>query len=687
MTAHDPLADPVTTIRGVGPRRAEGLARLGILSVGDLLHHFPTRHEDLRRRVPVSELPEGKAVTLHGEVVSLEHRPGRKARWTAVLQVAGERVALVWFQNRYRPPLLTEGWIGFATGVLRRYGGPQLVHPRVAECEDAEASPQGHNRIRPVYRTTEGIDGEALARWISELLSDPRLELDLPWPEHTLDRESSRSVIETYRALHFPESFAERSIALHTLGELELLLFALRQSERRALRARRAAPKIEVTEEIDARIRRRFPFQLTAAQDRAVQEVVADLGRGSPMARLVQGEVGSGKTAVAAYAALAAIAAGYQVALLAPTAPLARQHQQTFSDLLKGARVVPELLIAKSDDSDRIRQGLEGGTIPLVIGTHALLRPEVKFNELALVLIDEEQRFGVGQRQVLAKKGTGVHRLHLSATPIPRTLALALVGDFDLTTVNELPPGRKPVKTRAVSPQQLEVAMDFLIGEVAAGHKVLFVVPRIDDQLEIDGTTEPSEGEADVASVASLVDQLRKSPLGRFPIAELHGRLQVQEQLDRVSRFRSGEVPVLVATTLVEVGLDVAGLTVLWIEGAERFGLAQLHQLRGRLGRRGEDAWCFYTSTGDTELAKERLDAFRDSSDGFALAEEDLRLRGEGEAIGARQSGFLPFRLRHPREDLRRYGDILLRAERGLGGEGWPSVWSRLERFFRPPGA
>ena len=684
MIARDPLTDPVTSLRGVGPRRAESLTRIGIRSIGDLLHHFPTRHEDLRRRAPVSELPEGKAVTLYGEVLSLEHRPGRKSRWTAVFLVAGERVALVWFQNRHRPPSLTEGWTGFATGVLRRYGGPQLVHPRIAESDDALDCPPGHNRIRPVYRTTDGIDGEAIARWISQVLSDPHLELDLSWQEHTLDRENPRSVIETYRAIHFPESFAERSIALHTLGELELLLFALRQSQRRALRAGRTAPRIEVTEEIDSRIRRRFPFELTAAQDQAVQEVVADLGRGSPMARLVQGEVGSGKTAVAAYAALAAIAAGHQVALLAPTAPLARQHQQTFIELLQGARVVAELLIAGSDDSERIRQGLEDGTCRLVIGTHALLRPEVQFADLALVLIDEEQRFGVAQRQVLAQKGTGVHRLHLSATPLPRTLSLALVGDFDLSTVNELPPGRKPVKTRAVSPKQLDAAMDFLIREVEAGHKVLFVVPRIDDRFELDDSGEPIEEDADVASVASVVDRLRKSPLGQFPIVELHGRLQVQEQLDRVSQFRTGEMPVLVATTLVEVGLDVAGLTVLWIEGAERFGLAQLHQLRGRLGRRGEDAWCFYTCTGDSELAKDRLEAFRHCLDGFELAEEDLRLRGEGEAIGARQSGFLPFRLRHPRDDLRRYGEILLRAQRALSLEKWPGVWSRLERFFRP---
>ena len=686
----DFLLEPVTVLRGVGPRRAERLARLGIARVGDMLHHFPVRHDDLTRRVPVSQIEEGRAITLHGTVRSVEFKGGTRPRFTAVLDVDGERVALVWFGPENRAPRIGPEWIGFATGVIRRYGGPQLVHPRLHPTEDPTERAPGHNRLRPVYPTTEGIDGEALARWISDLCSDPRLALDHRWPSGSLSHGGKRTILEAYRAIHFPESLAERSIALASLGECELFLFSLRQLRRRALREEQRALVIEVTAEIDERIRGRFPYRLTGAQNRVVGELTEDLARGYPMARLVQGEVGSGKTAVAVYAALAAIAAGVQVALLAPTAPLARQHHDTFAELLKGARVRSELLIAGSDPSRSVRDQLASGECELVVGTHALLSADVEFRRLGLVIVDEEQRFGVGQRRALAKKGEGVHRLHLSATPIPRTLALALVGDFELSTIDELPPGRQPVKTHRVAPDRLEDSFGFIAKEIEAGHRVLFVVPRIDDDGEDEGMWVDAvpEGvsllsEKGLPSVTRLAAQLRESPLGRFTVTELHGRLPVAEQLARVARFRTGEAPLLVATTLVEVGLDVPGLTVLWIEGADRFGLSQLHQLRGRLGRRGEEAWCFFTVTEGGESADERLEAFRTKADGFQLAEEDLRLRGEGETIGARQTGFLPFRLRHPREDLRDLDTIRGRASKSLAGELDP-VWARLEPFFDP---
>ncbi len=689
MPGPDYLLEKITAVRGVGPRRAEALARLGIARVGDLIHHFPIRHDDLRRRVPVEALPEGRPITLFGTVESIEHHPGGRARWIAVLRVERDRVALVWFQNGFRAPPITEGWQGFATGALRRYGGPQLVHPRIHRTDDSEARPPGHNRLRPVYRTTTGIDGESLARWIASVLEDPRLDLDQPWPPSTLGRPESRPVIAAYRAIHFPENTAERGVALRDLGDLELFLLARRQRRRRALRESRLAPRIAVDTDLDERIRGRFPFRFTPAQDRVVTEIVADLAGGHPMARLIQGEVGSGKTALALYAALATVAAGYQVAILAPTAPLARQHHETMSELLTGARISSELLLAGSDSDAALRNRLAAGDAPLVIGTHALLAQDVRFHSLALAIVDEEQRFGVTQREELAKKGEGVHRLHLSATPIPRTLALALVGDFDLSTVDGLPPGRRPVRTRELAPGRLDDALGFLGGEIEQGHRVLFVVPRIaadesPDHPE-DGAGSGEEGEqereTELASVATLAARLRDGPLGRFPVTELHGRLPVAEQLERVARFRSGEAPLLVATTLVEVGLDVPGLTVLWIEGADHFGLSQLHQLRGRLGRRGEETWCFFTVSGGAgESAVERLHAFRERSNGFALAEEDLRLRGEGDTIGARQSGFAPFRLRHPRDDLRDYQGVRRRVEGWSGAE--PELWQRLDPFF-----
>jgi len=703
VTESDFLLAPVTEVRGIGPARAAALARLGIARIGDLIHHFPSRHDDLRRRGPVAAIAEGRPISLHGTIDSVARRRGRRGGWVATLLVDGERVELVWFGEERGAPALAPGWTGFATGAIRRYGGVQIAHPRLHATDDPEARPPGHNRLSPVYATTAGIDRGALSRWIARTLDDPRLSLDQPWPEGTLGRPEPRPVIAAYRGVHFPESEAERAVALRALGDLELFLFARRQKRRRALREARRAPRIEVDAEIDARIRRRFSFRFTSAQERAIAEVVADLARGHPMARLVQGEVGSGKTAVALYALLAVVASGRQGALLAPTAPLARQHHDSLAELLAGARVAPSLLIAGSDPAGELRRRLAAGEAPLVVGTHALLCRDVRFADLALAVVDEEQRFGIAQRRALAEKGEGVHRLHLSATPIPRTLALALSGDFDLSTLDELPPGRRPPRTREVAPGRLDDAVEFLAREIAAGHRVLFVVPRIEEEedapsrspggdeggeaAEEVGLAPGEEGELERASVARLAAHLRAGPLGRFPVAELHGRLPVREQLARVARFRSGESPLLVATTLVEVGLDVPGLTVLWIEHADRFGLAQLHQLRGRLGRRGEESWCFFTvSPGAGGPALDRLAAFRDRTDGFALAEEDLRLRGEGETIGARQSGFLPFRLRHPREDLRGYDAVRRRAEAAPAEGPAALLCERLEPFFAPPG-
>ena len=688
MTPADFLLAPITEVKGIGPARAATLARLDIRVVGDLLHHFPQRHDDLTCRSSVHDLEEGRPVTLFGTVRSVEHRGGTKPRWTAVFEVDGDRVALVWFSPSRRPPPIAADWTGFATGVLRRYGGPQFVHPRVFRTDDPEARAPGHNRLRPIYATTEGIESDAVAKWVDALLNDPRLELDHGWPDATIERGRDRTIGELYRALHFPESWAERSVALSALGECELWLFCQRQARRRAQREGRRAAVVAVTEEIDDRIRARFPFPFTGAQDRVVAEVCEDLERGYPMARLVQGEVGSGKTAVAIYAALAVVAAGGQVAILAPTAPLARQHHESLLETLDRSRVSVDLLIAGSDRGGEVRARLRTGECSIVVGTHALLSKDVEFSNLRLAIVDEEQRFGVGQRGALAAKGEGVHRLHLSATPIPRTLALALVGDFELSSIDEMPPGRQPVQTRRVESDRLAEAAKFIADELAAGRRALFVAPRIDD-------SEPAaEGVAeDLPSVEQLAGRLRKTALSRFPIVELHGRLSTEEQLARVARFREGEAPLLVATTLVEVGLDVPGVTVLWIEGADRFGLSQLHQLRGRLGRRGEKAWCFFTVSaplpGDgeegesprKELAEERLEAFRTRADGFELAEEDLRLRGEGETIGARQSGFLPFRLRHPREDLAALADLRRRVSEGGSGAEDP-IWARLEPFF-----
>ncbi|MFQ5655692.1 MAG: DEAD/DEAH box helicase, partial [Planctomycetota bacterium] len=444
-------------------------------------------------------------------------------------------------------------------------------------------------------------------------------------------------------------------------------LLAAGQREIQLRRRRLAAPPIPVPAEVERRIRRRFPFPFTAAQERAIAEITADLARGSPMARLLEGEVGCGKTAVAIYGLLAAVAAGLQGALLVPTAPLAHQHLRVLARLLEGSRVRTALLVGglAAADGERIRSGLAGGDVDLVVGTHALIEERVSFRRLGLVVIDEEQRFGVRARSRLVAKGGVPHCLKMTATPIPRSLALVHYGEWDRSIIDELPPGRRPVETRWVPEERREDAWGFLQGEIEKGHRILFVLPRIE------------EGEEGTASVQEAKTRLERSPLGRFPLAVAHGRLPAAEQLAALEGFRSGEAPVLVATTLIEVGLDVPELTVLWIESAERFGLAQLHQLRGRVGRSGRDSWCFVSGNPSGDLARRRFEVFVRVSDGFRLAEEDLVLRGAGEELGTRQSGRSFFRIEHPLEDLR--------AFTGCGGGRRRSSRAIRESSSAPP--
>ena len=670
-TAEDLLLAPLHSLRGIGPAISDRLARIGLSTIGDLLHHFPSRHEDLVIHGSIRDVPDGERRSIYGKV---EQDPNwissGRGRWQTSLISLDEpevEVTLQWFHSgRYRPPI-GANWQGWVTGPIRQFRAPVMTHPSLARSQQREPIPPGHGQIVSVYPSTEGITQDLLRRSIQQILEIADLDLDHDLPPII---GSSRSLLAIYSGFHRPASAAEYETCRALLAQIEMYLHAIGQARARAARQARKVDPIMVTAELEERILARFPYSLTRAQQQVIEEIRSDLAAGFPMARLVQGDVGSGKTALAIWTLLVVVAAGRQGALIAPTMTLAQQHRDTLEQYLAGSRVEVALVVAGSTAEQR--ELVTTGKASVVVGTHALLSETMEFADLALVVVDEEQRFGVQQRQEMAHKGEDVHRLHLSATPIPRSLALAIRGDFDLSRVSERPPSRPPVRTREVVSEKFDDALQFLEKEVSAGNRILFVVPRIDE----------GDGD-DPVGVEQLATRLRDSTIGYVGIGSLHGRLPAQQQVTTMRAFRDGQTPVLVATSIVEVGLDVPELTVLWIEQAERFGLAQLHQLRGRVGRSERPSWCFFTVGNDTDESRQRLQAFLEEDDGFRIAERDLLLRGGGDAQGARQSGPSGFQLARPLEDLPAFQALARAAAEQLEQGADPPEGRLLERLGR----
>ena len=642
------LADPVAVIPGVGRRTAAALGTAGIHAVADLLWHLPRRWEDRVSPAALHEVREGgEAVTVCGRLVDLKLRRVR-ARLSiveAVLSDGETSLAVVWFNQPYLARTLHIGQRLWLHGPVRpgRLAGLHLQSPEwEADADDGEAL--HHGRIVPVYRRLGFLTGRRLRALMFRVLKD----LDPNEPDLlagvALPGEPVRSLVDALAETHFPAApptadarkellrrlharltAAQRRLAQHELVGLALAL----EKARQARRVQRAVP-CTVTEELRRRARAVLPFRLTGAQKRALKEIVADLQRPIPMGRLLHGDVGTGKTVVAVLAALVVADSGAQVAVLAPTELLAEQHHATFSRLLAttGHRVA--LLVGSLVDGDKrkVREGLANGTIPIAIGTHALLQESVRFARLGLAIIDEQHRFGVVQRQRLLSKGQAPHVLIMTATPIPRSLALALYGDLDVSVLDQLPPGRVPVRTVVREAGVRSRVMEFVARQVGGGAQVYWVVPFIEESDDLS-----------VRAIASHVREVRRGLPG-ISVGMIHGRLPAAERERVMAAFVTGELAVLCATTVIEVGVDVPRAAVMVIENAERFGLAQLHQLRGRVGRGLGASYCILLlGESCTPEARARLRRFASLADGFAVAEEDFRQRGPGEFTGLRQWG------------------------------------------------
>jgi ATP-dependent DNA helicase RecG len=635
----------VETLPGVGTESAKLLERLGIRTIGDLLWHLPTRHLDFTRIQPLKQLRVGAEQTTEAIVGRIsERRTSRGQMLTEVELIdpadhAPTRVRATWFGRQFIKQRFREGQLIRLSGKATFYGQAlQLASPNV-EAADAERVHTG--RMVPVYRLTEGLKEGNLRRWLHTAVeggptrSPVVNELQDELPSAIRERRELLPLAEALKEVHFPSTEARMQEGRRRLAFGELLTLQLGLAQRRARWQKNAkAPKLVAPEAEVARWIAGLPFTLTDGQQRAFAEIRADIGRTVPMSRLLEGDVGSGKTVVAALAARIAVASGAQAALMAPTELLAEQHFRTLALLFAGGGPSVELLSASVTAPKRreIVGRLADGTLDVVVGTHALVVEDVAFKKLGLAVVDEQHRFGVRQRTTLREKGVDPHLLLTTATPIPRTLTQTIYRDLDLSVLDELPAGRQEIRTEVRPPDALPKVWPWVREHVAQGEQVFVVAPRID----------PSDGEDEAPSAIETYDELRNGPLKGLRLALLHGRMPAKERDATMRAFAARELDVLVATTVVEVGIDIPNATVMVILGAERFGLAQLHQLRGRVGRGEKKSIAVLVSeeAGDSE----RLSAMTERRDGrpldgFALAQRDLEIRGAGEFLGDAQSG------------------------------------------------
>jgi ATP-dependent DNA helicase RecG len=652
------LDAPLTKLRGAGPKLSEAAAEIGISSLGDLLRHLPHSYRDRASPVGIGELKLGEEATVEVEVTKAgKVRPTRRRRLTILEAGVGDesgRVTATWFNRAWLVDKLTPGTRLLLRGKLEKRGfnvaehellpPPDAKQRRRGDGEAGDQLPAGIHTtgLVPVHPASERLRVQKLREWAWQAapLASNALE---PLPARTRAQEGMPGVADALVASHFPADEGQAAEARRRLAFEELLLYQASLAARRRRRAQSGrGAEIGPAGERVGRWLDSLPFELTADQRAALDDIDADLAGPEPMQRLLMGEVGSGKTVVALYAMMRALEAGHQAALMAPTETLAEQHFRTLGTLLAAEPASVGLLTSATPKPRRaeLLESLAGGQPAIVVGTHALIQESVEFGSLAVAVVDEQHRFGVGQRAALDGKGPESlvpHVLHMTATPIPRTLSLTAYGDLDKTALRELPAGRQPIRTWVVDEDRRAGAYEYIRERLREGRQAYVVCPLISDSEEV--RARAAEVEAERLAAGELRD---------FRVELLHGRMGSEAKAAAMERFVAGQAQVLVATTVVEVGVDVPNSTVMLVEGAERFGLSQLHQLRGRVGRGEHESCCilFAGAEGDDmgESARARLDAIASENDGFKLAEVDLTIRGEGEILGTRQHGLPRFR-------------------------------------------
>lgn len=628
------LDSSVTALRGVGPKRSERLARLGVRTIRDMLYLLPRRYDDYSQMKPINRLEYGEEVTVIGKVGKADVREtrGGGSIFKAVLTDGTGSVEVTWFNQSYLAKKIRRGHQIVISGQVDEYLGRLCFTS--PEWEPLREDLLHTKRIVPVYPLTEGISGKWLRRLMKRTVTYWSRRLPDYLPASVQQEEGLLDLEAAIVQVHFPDSQKWLKRARYRLAFDELFVLQVALLRRRHLWRSESGRPVSVDEGVLQDFVGSLPYELTRAQKRALAQILDDLRGDRPMNRLLQGDVGSGKTVVATAAMAATAAAGAQTALMAPTEILAEQHHQTVSHLLgqmSNSDVNVRLLTGSvvGQEREEVYTGLEDGSLDIVVGTHALIQKGVKLDDLALAVIDEQHRFGVRQRAALRQKGYNPHLLVMTATPIPRSLQLTIWGHLDVSVIDEMPPGRKPVVTRLILPAERERAYGFVSSQIEKGHQAFIICPLVEESDEVEAKAAVEE-----------YQRLQRHIFPDLQLGLLHGRMRGEEKEATMARFAEGELDILVATSVIEVGIDVPNATVMLVEGADRFGLAQLHQFRGRVGRGEHRSYCLLVSGSSSSQAQERLQEVEATNDGFELARTDLDMRGPGEFLGTHQSGF-----------------------------------------------
>ncbi len=634
-------------LKGIGPKRAQSFEARGVKTIEDLLYYFPRRYEDRTNFASISALKEGQVYTIKAQVLAGGQRNSWRRRGFSITEAALEdgtgKIHCVWFNQPYLKEYLKVGVSLILYGKVEQYNGRlQMNNPEFEIMDSQDEDSLNIGRIVPVYTLPKGFSQRSMRSLIKNTLDGYLPKINDPLTYDLRTRNNLLNLAQSLLNIHFPQDLDLQKQAHRRLSFEEFFIFQLPLVLRKLSRKEKKGIQHFVEGKLVDSFISGLPFKLTAAQEKVLAEIKKDMAASVAMQRLLQGDVGSGKTVVATLACLAAIQGGYQAAFMAPTEILARQHYEKISAQLAGLvfagrKLRVGLLVGQDKEKENTYRDLKEGKIDLIIGTHALLQEELSFKNLGFIVIDEQHKFGVGQRALLPKKGNNPDVLIMTATPIPRTLAITLYGDLDLSVINELPAGRIPIKTLLFSQQNSKKAYAIAKEELNYRRQAYIIYPVIEESYALD-----------IVGAKKMFTELKAGEFKDFRLGLIHGQLKTKTQEEAMLKFKNRELDLLVSTSILEVGIDIPNATCMIIAFAERFGLSQLHQLRGRIGRSNLQSFCILISDGQTEEAKARLEAMLASTDGFRISEEDLKIRGPGEFFGNRQHGLAELKIANP---------------------------------------